>query len=261
MKRMKDKVVIVTGGGTGIGQAASIAFAEEGADVVVAYHSSRAGAEETVKAVEAAGRRGLAVQTNVADVESTRNLIQTTYEKFGHIDVLVNNAVIRNLSFLDEVHDDLWDNSMETNLRCVFVASQAVASIMIAQGGGSIINVASMHGIRPSDNRRVLYASSKGGMIALTRSLATELSPKNIFVNGIILGSIPTSGSAATKATAADANALQSATDDYEMQFVPARRRGRLSESSECMIFLANAHDAFMTGECIVCDGGWTIID
>ena len=259
--RLKDKVVVLTGGGTGIGQAACIAFAEEGADVVVAYHGSKAGAEETVRAIQAVGRRALAVQTDVADVDSARNLIRTAYEKFGHIDVLVNNAVIRNLASLDEIDDKLWNNSMETNLRSVFLTSQAVAPIMISQGGGSIINIGSQHGLRPADNRRAGYASSKGGMMALTRSLATELSPKGVYVNCIAFGSIPTSGSAATKATADDANALQSATDDYEMQFVPVRRRGRLSEASECMIFLANAHEAFMTGECIVADGGWTIID
>lgn len=261
MTRMKDKVVVVTGSSTGIGQAASIKFAEEGADVVITYHSSRNGTEETLKAIEATGRKGLAVQTDVADVESIKNLIRMAYETFGHIDVLVNNAVVRNLALLHEVSDNLWNNSMETNLRSIFVATKEVAPIMMKQGGGSIINVSSMHGIRPSDNRRAGYASSKGGMIALTRSLATELSPNGIYVNGLILGSIPTGGSAATKVTATDANALHSAADAYETQFVPARRRGRLSESSECLIFLSNASEAFMTGESIVCDGGWTIID
>ena len=262
--KLTDKVVVLTGGGTGLGQSTCIRFAKEGADIVVCYHSSKAGAEETVRLIEAEGRRAIAVQCDVGNEESLKNLIRTAYDTFGRIDVLVNNSVVRYINGLDDIDDEGWDRSMNTNVRSCYIAAREVFPIMKAQGGGTIINVASMHGVRPSCKTRLLYSTSKAAMIALTRAQAAEMSPYNIFVNAIVLGSYPTPGAFQNHlADMEDPSDRQKAIELYEAEDrpVPARRKGRMEESDECMLFLANANNEFTTGSVMVADGGWTIID
>lgn len=259
--RMKDKVAVLTGGGTGIGQHTLISYAKEGADVVVAYNSSRAGAEETVAAVKALGRRAIAVQTDVRDPESIKNLIKTSYEEFGKIDVLVNNCVIRYLSKFEEITPEGWRDAMNVNLRSYYLASKEVAPIMIEQGCGTIINISSMHGVRSSQYQRTAYASSKFGIMALTRALATDLGPKNIFVNSLVIGSFPTKAAKATTIGGGASAEEVAKRYAYENGFCPMHRTGELDEIAESLIFLANAEKGFLNGSVVTADGGWTIID
>jgi len=250
--KMKGQVVVVTGGGTGIGREMCIAYAREGADVAVVYNSSRGGADETVARVEALGCKGVALQCDLASVESVQAMIQDAYKAFGRIDVLVNNGSARNPGLLLDLSVDDWDNLMNANLRGMFFAMQEVAPIMIMQGRGKIINVSSVMGLRPSLLTRIAYVTSKRGIMALTRSAAKELGPKGVFVNCIIPGSFATGNPSDSKVAGVN--------EDIERRrrkAIALGHRAAPDEMNGSAIFLSCKDSDYITGECLVVDGGW----
>jgi len=190
---LRGKRVLVTGGGTGIGRAVSLALAERGSFVAVNYSRSVNEAEETVRMIRSQGGHALAIQANVAHEEEVLAMVNTLADEWGGIDLLVNNAsVTRHIPMddLDAVTDDAWDELFQINVKGMFYVARAVAPYMLKQKNGAIVNVGSIAGITGSGSS-LPYAVSKAAVHGLTRSLARSLAP-HIRVNGIAPGAVLT---------------------------------------------------------------------
>jgi len=246
--RLDGKVALITGGSRGIGRAAALGFAEAGADVAVA--SRRLPDLESVAAeVKKMGRRSLAVAAHVGRTEDINGLVARVTDEFGGIDILVNNAgTSPALASSLEVDERLWDSIMNLNLKGLFFLSQAVAKVMKEHGGGRIINVASMDGIRPEANIGT-YAVSKAGVIMVSKVMALELARYNIRVNTIAPGNVHT--------RLGDSRFV--AMLEYEEEMIRRTPLGRIANPDDMvgtMIYLASDASSFVTGECIVVAGG-----
>jgi NAD(P)-dependent dehydrogenase (short-subunit alcohol dehydrogenase family) len=246
--RLKDKVAIVTGGASGIARGVCVAYAREGAHVVVA-DVNLDGAQETAAMVEAAGRRGLAVCTDVADPAQILAMVATARAEFGRIDVLFNGAGIISPTALLDTTVEQWDHIMAVNLRGEFLCLQAVARIMVEQGRGKIINVTSILGSQARVNRGA-YAASKAAIISLTQTAAVELGPHGVFVNAIAPGSIETP---MVKSAPSTPEATQ-----RKLAAIPLRRRGDPQDLAGPAIFLASDESDYVTGVVMTVDGGFT---
>lgn len=243
--RLAGKVAIVTGGGTGIGRACALAFAREGARVAINYSRSREEAERTAAECAQAGGEGLAIRANVSQVDEIERLVAQTVEQWGRIDVLVNNAgttVFAPYADLDAMTEEVWDRILAVNLKGAFFAIRAVVPHMRRAGGGSIVNVASIAGLRPVGSS-VAYCASKAALISLTQTLATALGPQ-IRVNAIAPGFIETRWHAGREMNA-EASARQT----------PLGRNGTPEDVAEVALFFATSA-SFVTGEIVVVDGG-----
>ncbi len=185
--RYDGKTAIVTGAGQGIGRALALGFAREGA-AVVAGDLEAANAEDTARLVEAEGGRALGVAVDVSSYEHTRALVQAAVERFGGVDVLVNNAGVFPRAMLLEMDERVWDLVLDVNLKGTFLCSQAAARAMVERGrGGRILNIASASAFRAAP-RATHYGASKAGIVAFTRNAAIELAPHRITVNAIAPG-------------------------------------------------------------------------
>jgi NAD(P)-dependent dehydrogenase (short-subunit alcohol dehydrogenase family) len=248
---LAGKVGIVTGGGQGLGKAFALAFAEAGADVVIAELNPATGAE-TVKAIEALGRQSLLVETDVSSRASCEAMAKATHDAFGRIDFIMNNAGICQHKPALEVSEAEWHKVIDVNLNGVFFCAQAVAPYMKAQGGGAIVNIASMSGLivnRPQ--MQTSYNASKAGVIHLTRSLAVEWAPYHIRVNAIAPGYMNT-------VMAAPFFADPSYGGEW-FEFTPMHRPGEPEELCGPAILLISQAGSFITGETISVDGGFTL--
>ncbi len=246
--KLKDKLAIVTGGGSGIGRGIALAYAREGADIVVADQNI-ASAQETVAGVEAAGRRGLAVRTDVSSFDEVNAMVAIAHDAFGRIDVLVNVAgIMYPVSLLDTTVEQ-WDRTLNVNLRGNFLCLQAAARIMVKQGRGKIINITSILGFTARPNRGA-YCASKAGISILTRVAAQELGPHGVHVNAIAPGSIETPMAQAAPA-APEVLARKIAA-------IPLQRRGDPADLTGPAIFLASDESDYMTGTIVTVDGGLT---
>lgn len=247
--RMKDKVVIVTGGGTGIGRGISTRFAAEGARVLVNYSSSREAAEETASEIRASGGEAVAYQANVAVEAEAKQMIAAVLEKWGRLDVLVNNAGWSKRiphHQLDELTDEIWDRTLNTNLRGAFYCMRAAARVLKRFPGSSIINIAS---IAPYSGQgsSIVYAASKAGLISMTKSFARILAPE-VRVNAIAPGFVRTRF----------AGWPQEVFDEAERRS-PFGRLAQPEEIGAAAVFLA-AEATAMTGETLNVDLGQTAI-
>jgi len=246
--KLKDKIAIVTGGASGIGQAIARAYAKEGADVVVADRDLE-GARRTVADVEAAGRRGLAVKTDVAVPEDINAMVAATVEAFGRIDVLVNVAGVMNAYSVLDTTLAQWDQTLDVNLRGTFLCMQAAARVMVRQGHGTIINTASVLGIN-ARKKRAAYCASKAGIIMITRTAAMELGPMGVRVNAIAPGSIETPLVLAAPMTPEELARKVAA--------IPLQRRGVPEDLTGPAVFLASDDAAYISGEVLTIDGAMT---
>lgn len=244
---LSNKVAIVTGCATGLGQAMALGLAEAGADIVgVDYYGSTGGTQE---AVEGLGRRFLAVKADLGDMEMVKSIVPKTVEAFGRVDILVNNAglIRRNPSVTFSEKD--WDDVMNVNLKAVFFLAQSAARQFIAQqSGGKIINIASMLSFQggilvPS------YTASKSGVMGLTRLMACEWAKDKINVNAIAPGYMATNN---TQPIREDVVRNQQILDR-----IPAGRWGKPEDLKGVAIFLASAASDYMNGYTIAVDGGW----
>jgi glucose 1-dehydrogenase len=238
---LQGRVAIVTGGGRGIGRAISKRFAQEGARVVVAQRDQESG-EATCREIALAGGTALFVTTDVAERDAVEALVAETVRQFGGIHILVNNAAAlgENGPFL-EVSQETWERVLRVNLTGPFMCSQAVARVMAQGGGGSIINISSTNGLIPQPHC-CAYASSKGGLENLTRSMAVDLAPYGIRVNTIAPGPV-----------------LSRLPDDTPPRPAPMTLLNRTAaprEIAEIALFLASEASSYITGERIAADGG-----
>jgi len=253
MGKLDERVAIVTGGGTGIGQAIALEFAKEGADVVVSSRNM-ANLEKVAGEIKALGRRSLAVAADVGVKKQVQNMVQQTVDKFGRIDVLVNNAgMLRIATFLGMSEED-WDDVIDINLKGVFLCTQAVAKHMIEQKYGKIINISSICGRGGALGDGPSYSASKAGVIQLTQCAAFELGAYGINVNCIAPGLILTPMAHSTQETA----------EEFE-QFIEERKSqavlGRIGDPQDIAktaLFLASEDSSFISGQTIPVDGGRT---
>jgi NAD(P)-dependent dehydrogenase (short-subunit alcohol dehydrogenase family) len=247
---LKDKVALVSGASRGIGKAIAMAFAEAGADVVISGRKLPA-LEEAAADIEKAGRRVLPVAAHSRKPEDLERLVATTKEKFGRLDILVNNAAANPvMKPLVEIDEEVFDLIIGTNLKGYFLLSRLAARQMIQQGGGSILNISSVGGVTP-DKGLGAYCISKAAINMLTRALALELGEHNIRVNALAPGVVKTRFSQALWSN----EKLMA----QEMAHTPL---GRIAEPEEiARLALAVVTDAasYVTGQIIVMDGGGSI--
>ncbi len=246
--KLQDKIALVTGASKGIGAAIAVGLAKEGADVVVNYNGDRDGAEQTAQQVQALGRRALVVKADIASVHEIEGMFLTIKETFGRIDVLINNAGITGWTNLFEITQEKWDFVINTNLRGTFFCSLEAAKMMKETGGGTIVNI-STNCAELGVKNLVAYASSKGGIHAMTKQLAVELAPYQIRINTFAPGPI---------------NVARNIKDDpgYRDNWggvVPMKRTADPEEMIGSAVFLASHDSSFMTGQLFYVDGGWSI--
>lgn len=252
--RLINKVAIVTGASNGIGKEIALGFAREGADVAVGYANGKARAEAVVAEIEAMGRRAITFQMDIAKAEDAQRVVDETMEAFGRVDILVNNAGSRDPAPVDECPPEVYHNAVNSNLRGLFTAVKAVTPIMIKQGGGKIINVSSLLGLRNCNAGRIGYCSTKRGIEAMTRAMAAELGPYHIYVNSIAPGTIETNmgglGALFTDEVVRERS-----------KYIPLRFRGAPEMLVGPALFLASADSDYVTGTCVIVDGGWCAVD
>jgi NAD(P)-dependent dehydrogenase (short-subunit alcohol dehydrogenase family) len=245
--RLENKIAIVTGAGSGIGRGIALAFAREGAKVVVVDWSEEGG-KATVEEIKKMEREAVFIKTDISKADEIEEMVQTCLDNFGRIDILVNNAGIVKFSALHETSEEDWDAVLDINLKSVFLASKRVIPEMLKQGKGKIINTASVAGLVGFDKIGP-YCASKGGIIALTREMALEYAPQNINVNCIAPGVIKT---AMTKDMLADP-----ATKEFLENSTPYPRLGEPEDIAQAAVYLASEESDFVNGEVLVVDGGW----
>ena len=243
-KTLAGKVAIVTGGNRGIGLAIARLLAEDGASVVVSGRDA-ARLEAAVKELESLGAPAMAVAADAAKREDADRLVEATRERFGRIDVLVNNAGITRDQLLVRMKDDDWDQVLDTNLRGVFLMTRAVGKVMMRQKSGRIINIASTAGAMGNPGQ-VNYSAAKAGVIGLTKAAGRELAHWNILVNAVAPGLIETDMAASIPAEAREAM----------LQQVPLKRIGQGREVAEVVRFLAGDGASYITGQTIHVNGG-----
>ena len=243
-KTLAGKVAIVTGGTRGIGLAIARLLAEDGASVVVSGRDA-ARLEAAVKDLESLGAPAMAVAADAAKREDADRLVEATRERFGRIDVLVNNAGITRDQLLVRMKDDDWDQVLDTNLRGVFLMTRAVGKVMMRQKSGRIINISSTAGAIGNPGQ-VNYSAAKAGVIGLTKAAGRELAHWNILVNAVAPGLIETDMAASIPAEAREAM----------LQQVPLKRIGQGREVAEVVRFLAGDGASYITGQTIHVNGG-----
>ena len=243
-KPLAGRIAVVTGGTRGIGLAIARALAEDGASVVVSGRDAGR-LDSAVKELESSGASALGVAADQSKREDCDRLVDAAKERFGRIDVLVNNAGITRDQLLVRMKDDDWDQVLDTNLRGVFLMTRAVAKSMMRQKSGRIINIASTAGAMGNPGQ-VNYSAAKAGVIGFTKAAARELAHWNILVNAVAPGLIETDMAAAIPAEAREAL----------LQQVPLKRVGAAREVAEMVRFLAGDGAAYVTGQTIHVNGG-----
>lgn len=246
--RLKEKVAVITGAATGIGQGIAERFAKEGAAVVVDYVGKPDAPNKTEEAIRAAGGRTIAVEADVSNPEQVQNLIQSAVREYGRLDIVINNAGIeRKYAFVDYPLDEAR-KILDVNLLGPFLVSQAAAKQMIQQGdGGRIINISSVHEDLPMPTNAV-YCASKGALRMLARTIAVELAKYNITVNNIGPGAIYTPIDADIEAKPELEKAL--------MSEIPLNRWGQPSDVAGLAVYLASDEAGYVTGSTYFIDGG-----
>jgi 2-dehydro-3-deoxy-D-gluconate 5-dehydrogenase len=245
--KLDNKVALVTGAGRGLGQAMAVALAEAGADVA---GLDVIPVDETAARVKALGRRFLPVSANLLEAHTPdmTHVVEQVVTALGCLDILVNNAgIIRRTPVLDFSEKD-WDDVLQINLKAVFLLSQAAGRVMVKQGKGKIINVASMLSFQ-GGLRVPSYTASKSGVAGITRLMANELAAKGLNINAIAPGYMATDNTAPLRADAERASGI--------LERIPAGRWGEPADLMGAVVFLASAASDYMNGAIVPVDGGW----
>ncbi len=245
--KLDGKIAFVTGSSSGLGQAMAIGLAEAGAEVVC--HASRTGgASETQAKIAALGRQTAEVAGDLSDKSTPRRLIEEVVEKFGRIDILINNAgTIRRAPAVDFSEED-WEFVLEVNLSSIFRLSQAAGKKMIEQGGGKIVNIASLLSFQGGITVPA-YTASKSGVAGLTKALANEWAKHKINVNAIAPGYFATNNTAALQADETRNRQI--------LERIPAGHWGNPEDLAGAAVFLSSAASNYLQGHLLVVDGGW----
>ncbi len=238
---LNGQVALVTGAGRRLGREIALALARAGADIVVNYHASHAGARAVAREIELLGRRSLLLRANVAQPAQVRAMFRSVQRALGRLDLLVNNAAVFFPARWDQMTEQDWDRMLDTNLKGTFFCAQAAARLMQLHGQGRIINISSLGGLQAWPDYPH-YCASKAGVIMLTRCLAKALAPR-ILVNSIAPGTILFPNEEPTPLLR------------KVIRKTPARRAGRPQDISDLVLYLASA-DGFITGQTFVVDGG-----
>jgi 2-deoxy-D-gluconate 3-dehydrogenase len=242
---LAGKTALVTGANTGLGQGIALALAAAGADIVAV---GRSDASDTGAGVRALGRRYLEIKADLSSTEPVQRVIDQAAQLNGRLDIVVNNAgIIRRADSLDVLEED-WDAVIDTNLKSVFFLSQAAARHMVAQGGGKIINIASLLSFQ-GGIRVPAYAASKSAVAGLTRALANEWAAKGVNVNAIAPGYFETNNTAALRADPVREPAI--------LARIPAGRWGVPGDLGGAAVFLASRASDYVHGIVLPVDGGW----
>ncbi len=247
---LKNKVAIVTGARRGMGRTHSLALAKAGAKVLVADISLE-DCEKVVKEIEKEGGEALAIKCDVSKKSDVDKMIKTALDKWGQIDIFVNNAGICEFKpFLDLTEED-WEKTININLKGYFLCAQAAAKEMVKQKSGAIVNIASiaMGQVGVGFPALAHYCASKGGIVAMTEAMALELAPFNVRINAIAPGAIDTP---MASSVSQDPKVLEGT-----LSRIPLHRMGRAEEVSNAVVFLASDASSYMTGSVVVVDGGW----
>ena len=252
MGRLDGKACVITGAGSGIGRACALRFAHEGAQVACADIVEVAG-RETAAAIESAGGSAVFFPADVIDEASVSSLYQEAERRFGALHILVNNAgvLLPTDGSVLELGLDTWRRVLDINLTGVFLCCKHGIPKLLAAGGGSVVNMASICSIIGSATAQTAYTASKGGVAALTREVAVEFARSNVRVNALLPGPVETP------------LALQLYPDDEAWQrrrvHIPAGRLGRPEEIADAALFLASDESSWVTGSSLVVDGGITV--
>ncbi|MFC1970170.1 SDR family NAD(P)-dependent oxidoreductase [Chloroflexota bacterium] len=247
MGKLDGKVALITGAASGIGRASALLFAKEGAKVAIADYAPEGG-RETAEMIKETGGDATFIEADVSKASDAERMVKATVDTYGRIDILFNNAgIMGTFGSTEKTTEEKWDLIMNTNLKGVFLGSKYAIPVMLNQGGGVIINTASTSGMDALPYLPV-YSASKGGVIALTKSMAMELGGKNIRVNCICPGGIQTNLAAASGVPG----------EHNPLPGQPLRRAGQPEDVAHIALCLASDDSSYVTGAAFVVDGGWT---
>ncbi len=249
--QLQGKVAIITGAATGIGRATALLFAREGASVVVA-DINEDDAQRTVADIKGEGADARFVRTDVSEAEDVQALMESTAEEMGGIDVIVNNAGAQRSGAVTGFEESEWDLLMHINPRSCFLGAKYSVPYLRKRGGGSIVNVSSLAGLKGGPGMTA-YSASKGAIIAFTRALAEELAPDNIRANSVCPGWIDTP----FNEPAIEFMGGRAQQEDMVQQTVPLKRQGTPEEIAPGILYLASDASSYVTGQELVIDGGF----
>jgi len=248
--KLDNKIALVTGGGSGIGRATALTFANEGARVVV-NDVNVLGGNETVELIKRAGNHAMFSKADVSKNDDIKNMMEQVLKQYGRLDILCNNAGIYWEKAITDMTEDDWNQMIDTNLKGVFLCSKYAIGQMLRQSGGAIVNIGSELGIFGAPGASA-YCASKGGLTLMTKALAREYGPSNIRVNCLSPRSIATPILTNYIANAKDPEALRK----ILIEAIPLRRLGQPEDVAKAALFLVSDDSSFINGAVILVDGG-----
>jgi 3-oxoacyl-[acyl-carrier protein] reductase len=249
--KLKDKVALVTGSSRGVGKAIALAFAKEGAKVMVNYTSNEKAANDVLETIQKMGGQARVFKADVAKKAEAQALVQATVDAFGGLDILVNNAGFTRPAMMLKMTEEQWDAVVNIHMKGAWLCAQAAAPHMIAKNSGKIINVTSVAGMVGTVGQ-INYSAAKGGVISMTKSMARELARNNICANVISLGIVPTDMS--EKIT------TDEKLKEIYMNRILLKRFGETEELTPAFVFLASDDANYITGQLLAVDGGYGMI-